>query len=493
MEIADIRLNERFNVKWQLMDDKRETISSLREAISHPLISEIVLASDPDREGELIAAHIKDALFPKNLAARFSRAYFYAMTNTAITEGFTKRQPDFIDTNLVESALARHILDRMFGFTASTALMMHNEKCRSIGRVQTPALLLIHRREAAIQEYEKRGVTYSYSIEPQIAVKKANTSLGKLKGALCDAHAESYAEEKTCASKREELAAMILGTNPTRLTVKETAKSKTSNAPFTMVTLIETASRILKMKGDAVTNAAQTLFTKGLITYPRSDSERLAEDFEVKLASYISKKFGEDMCFTGKKVRRASSNAEGAHEAIRPTDMNALPSTIPVEDSSARALYALIHDCTVACRMQPVVTKTVQATLSFRENIEVRVSQSYIHEFGYMKALEASIVQDNPVTDQSEQRKKFDDLKGLKAGDVCLSALNIARHSDSKPARLTEGALVTALKSAGIGRPSTIFEVCGGQGQALAWAEWGGCERLCDETVSTLCADGLYW
>ena len=458
MEIADVKLNEKFSVKWQLTEDKRSFISLIREAISHPLITEVVLASDPDREGELIAAHVRDALFPKKSIPNFSRAYFYAMTNDSIIDGYQKRQEEFIDRNLVESALARHILDRMFGFCASSALMMHNKQCRSIGRVQTPALIQIFKREQSIEEYEKRGVTYTFSIDPIVqVVSKENSLLGDMKGSLCGGSDKVYTDIEECKTRCAELKASIVDKKPLKVTLKEISKSKAPAAPFTMVTLIEAASRILRMKGDAVNSAAQALFTKGLITYPRSDSERLSDDFEAKIASYISNKYGKPMVFAGKKVRKSSTNAEGAHEAIRPTDISALPSKVRVEEGNVRALYALIHDHTVASRMIPTVTRTAHLTIDLDEKglVQVKIAQNYISEFGYLNAFGDSIIQEKQTNDQSEQMQKYEALKSLQADSVRVGSLNVTRHSDSKPTRFTEGSLVTALKTAGIGRPST--------------------------------------
>ncbi|KNH09466.1 DNA topoisomerase 1A [Perkinsela sp. CCAP 1560/4] len=458
MEMVDVKLNESFGVKWQLTPEKKSCIEMIRTAIAHPLISEVVLASDPDREGELIAAHVHDALFPKEKAPYFSRAYFYAMTKEMIVKGYMNRQELFVDKHLVESALARHIIDRMFGFVASNHLMLRNKNCRSIGRVQTPALNLIEQREGSIQEYENRGVTYTYSIEPSFSLKSRSGAARELKGAFCDDLSTIYEREAECAEAVAKLSKGLSGKTPDSVTITESTKSKSPPAPLTMVSLIDSASRILRIKGDAVTAAAQALFTQGLITYPRSDSERLSEDFENDIAAYVKQQYGEKMMFAGRRVRKVSKNAEGAHEAIRPTEIRKLPSKVQVEEGNVRALYALIHDHTVASRMLPVATKTVTVTMNFTLDstpVQAKVSQSYVSEFGYLQAFDESIIQSKQTNDQTESKVKYEELLSLRAEDIGVSSVTVARHSDTKPSRFTEGTLITALKDAGIGRPST--------------------------------------
>jgi DNA topoisomerase I len=425
---------------YETLKDKTKTINVLKElAKSNDLT---LLASDNDREGEAIAWHLKNILKPRS----YKRIVFNEITEAALYNAVTN--PKDIDMEMVNSQQARRVLDRLVGFNLTKVLWSHftSQGVLSAGRVQSVVLMLVVAKEIDINSF--------------VSEKYWNV-LNTFDNDIVDAKLYRYNSDKTssiCKFKHEKELLSILqilkshneyvvGSN----TVKDVMEYP--DKPFTTSTLQQKASSHGFTIKETM-KVAQELYEQGHITYMRTDSTTLSTDFRQKVSKYIQDTFGQAYENHGKeKSSKTQKNAQGAHEAIRPTKL-----IRPVKLNQRQSdLYNLIFNRTVASMMIPAKFKemVLQITheLLTKHKMYFTGKIKHIVELGYKKAY----CEANKCNDKKEVSKLFDSFKvnsvihSVKVVGNCIWT--------SPPARYNEASIIKSMEDSGIGRPSTYVSI----------------------------------
>ena len=421
-----------FKPDYVVSDKKEETVAELKRLSKRA--EHVYLATDPDREGEAISWHLAEELnLPED---EKNRVTFHEITHDAVLEAF--RNPRAIDMELVHSQETRRILDRIIGFKLSN-LLRSKIRSKSAGRVQSAALKMIVDREREIEAFK---VTEYWTIEAQFEKDgiKFNATLSKINGQKAELNKEEDAAAIADACK-----------GPFEVTaVRETAKSIKPFKPFITSTLQQEASTKLGFPAKRTMSVAQKLYEgidvgrgeEGLITYMRTDSPRLSDVFVKSAHGYITKKYGKE--YNGFFRAKAGSNAQDAHEAIRPTSIDNEPEKIkPYLTSEQYKLYKLIYARALASQMAPRKQLSTSVTLS-QNGYDFTANGSKEQFDGWTKAYKDYY---------SGEEKELPELKEKEQ----ITALEVKseRHETVPPARYTEAKLIRELEEQGIGRPST--------------------------------------
>ena len=432
-----------FEPDYQDIKAKEETIKDLRKAAK---ASDMVyLATDPDREGEAISWHLQSVLgVPKDKTFRVT---FNEITRKVVKDSIA--HPRQIDQNLVDAQQARRVLDRIVGYQLSPLLWKKIRRGLSAGRVQSVATRLVVEREEEIRAFQPKEY---WSL---IA------DLSRIAPNLGDFQAEFYGKGKKMelGSKAEvdAVAETVKGSDFRVTSVKRQDKNRNPAPPFITSTLQQEASRKLNMTPRRTMSIAQQLYegvdiegegTVGLITYMRTDSLRLSEEALAAAKSFIVGRYGER--YYPEKTRRfkAKGNAQDAHEAIRPSDVNLTPEQIKKDLTGEQyRLYKLIWSRFLACQMAAAVYDSVSIEVE-SAGYQFRANHSSIKFNGFTAVYEESR--------DDEEEKPQSPLPDLKEGEsLRLNRLDSAQHFTQPPARYTEATLIRALEERGIGRPST--------------------------------------
>ncbi len=432
-----------FEPDYQDIKAKEETIKDLRKAAK---ASDMVyLATDPDREGEAISWHLQSVLgVPKDKTFRVT---FNEITRKVVQDSIA--HPRQIDQNLVDAQQARRVLDRIVGYQLSPLLWKKIRRGLSAGRVQSVATRLVVEREEEIRAFQPKEY---WSL---IA------DLSRIAPNLGDFQAEFYGKGKKMelGSKAEvdAVAETVKGSDFRVTSVKRQDKIRNPAPPFITSTLQQEASRKLNMTPRRTMSIAQQLYegvdiegegTVGLITYMRTDSLRLSEEALAAAKSFIVGRYGER--YYPEKTRRfkAKGNAQDAHEAIRPSDVNLTPEQIKKDLTGEQyRLYKLIWSRFLACQMAAAVYDSVSIEVE-SAGYQFRANHSSIKFNGFTAVYEESR--------DDEEEKPQSPLPDLKEGEsLRLNRLDSAQHFTQPPARYTEATLIRALEERGIGRPST--------------------------------------
>ena len=432
-----------FEPDYQDIKAKEETIKDLRKAAK---ASDMVyLATDPDREGEAISWHLQSVLgVPKDKTFRVT---FNEITRKVVQDSIA--HPRQIDQNLVDAQQARRVLDRIVGYQLSPLLWKKIRRGLSAGRVQSVATRLVVEREEEIRAFQPKEYWSLIADLSRIA-----PNLGGFQ-------AEFYGKEKKMelGSKAEvdAVAETVKGSDFRVTSVKRQDKNRNPAPPFITSTLQQEASRKLNMTPRRTMSIAQQLYegvdiegegTVGLITYMRTDSLRLSEEALAAAKSFIVGRYGER--YYPEKTRRfkAKGNAQDAHEAIRPSDVNLTPEQIKKDLTGEQyRLYKLIWSRFLACQMAAAVYDSVSIEVE-SAGYQFRASHSSIKFNGFTAVYEESR--------DDEEEKPQSPLPDLKEGEsLRLNRLDSAQHFTQPPARYTEATLIRALEERGIGRPST--------------------------------------
>ncbi len=427
-----IDLENDFKTTYVIDKDKKEIVKSLKEESKKADIT--LLATDPDREGEAISYHLAKEL--KLDLNENNRIVFNEITPNAIKKAL--ESPRAIDLNLVKSQETRRILDRIIGFKLS-GLLKNKIKSKSAGRVQSVALRMICDREHEIENFKPE----------EYWIFKAEFKENNIRF-IADLHKDN---NKTVKIKNENAASKINDRikNPFLVKeVKEETKYKTSKDPFITSTLQQEASSKLNFAPKKTMMIAQKLYeginigneTIGLISYMRTDSFRLADEFINEGYKYIKNTYGKE--YVGSYKSKTKENAQDAHEAIRPTDILKTPESIKnYLKSDEFKLYSFIYYRTLACLMKKPSYKAITYILS-TDNLDFKASgQSLIFD-GYLK-----------VYSKYENNKDVL-LPVLKKGDL-IDAVEIIKEQKftEPPLRYSESKLIKALEEENVGRPST--------------------------------------
>ncbi len=405
----------------------------------------IYLAADPDREGEAIAWHLANSLQVD--VESDCRVVFNEITKDAIKESFKHPRP--INMDLVDSQQARRVLDRLVGYNISPLLWKKVKKGLSAGRVQSVAVRLIIDREHEIKAFVPEEY---WTIEADFAKGKTSfeAAFYGVNNKKMDLHSEADVE-----NIKKQL-------NGNKFMVeKVTKKERRRNpaVPFTTSSLQQEAARKLNFRAKKTMMLAQQLYegidlgkkegTVGLITYMRTDSTRISEVAQKEAHEYITANYGKEYTKEENRKEKKNTNAQDAHEAVRPTSTFKEPNSLKEHLSRDQLrLYKLIWERFIASQMAPAVMDTMSVDLR-NGDVMFRATGSKIKFPGFMKVyVEGS---DDAVEEQNKQ------LPDLKEGDEVINKdINPKQHFTQPPPRYTEARLVKTLEELGIGRPSTF-------------------------------------
>ncbi len=398
----------------------------------------VYLATDPDREGEAISWHLADELGVD--LNEFNRVEFHEITKDAVLEAF--KHPRKVDMDLVHSQETRRILDRIIGFKLSK--LLHSKiKSKSAGRVQSVALKLIVEREKEIAAFVPEEY---WTVDAKFKENNIEfaASLSKING--------KKAEVKN-AEEAEQIKQSCQG--PFEITsIKKQVRKKESKLPLITSTLQQEASTKLGFSAKRTMSIAQKLYegiehggtTEGLITYMRTDSTRLSNVFIESCRAMIEQKYGRD--YLGAYKVKKDNNAQDAHEAIRPTNVDNTPEKMKEYLTAEQyKLYKLIYARAVASLMAPAKNNTVSVTLS-QNGYDFSASGSTLVFDGYLKVL------------GEYETSKDTILPELDEHQMCTATeLKANQHFTEPPLRYSEARLIKEMEEAGIGRPSTYATI----------------------------------
>ncbi|MGN0985346.1 MAG: type I DNA topoisomerase [Candidatus Enterenecus sp.] len=432
-----------FEPDYQNIKDKEDTIRDLRKAAKAS--QRVYLATDPDREGEAISWHLQSVLgVPKEKTCRVT---FNEITRKVVTESIAN--PREIDQNLVDAQQARRVLDRIVGYQLSPLLWKKIRRGLSAGRVQSVATRLVVEREAEIEAFQPREY---WSIMADLS--RIAPNVGSFR-------AEFYGRDKKIElNSREEMQEVldaVKGSPFTVTSVKRQDRSRNPAPPFITSTLQQEASRKLNMTPRRTMSIAQQLYegvdiegegTVGLITYMRTDSLRLSEEALSAARSFIESRYGRE--YYPEKTRRfkAKGNAQDAHEAIRPSNVDLDPERIKKDLTAEQyKLYKLIWSRFLASQMAAAVYDSVTIEVE-SAGYRFRANHSSVKFSGFTAVYEEGRdEEDEPVQSPLPDLKEGEGLK--------LNGVDGEQHFTQPPARFTEATLIRALEEKGIGRPST--------------------------------------
>ena len=430
-----VDINNNFKPTYIISVDKQKIVDELKRDVAKA--EEVYLATDPDREGEAIAWHLAQVL---NLDVNSTkRLEFHEVTKNAVNKALNN--PRTIDLNLVESQETRRIIDRLMGYRLSN-LLQSKIKSRSAGRVQSVVLRSIVDREHEIAAFVPKEY---WSITSTFKTNKKETFTADL---------QKYNGENIEINSQEnvdKILAELKGKAKVTSLKKET-KNREPNPPFTTATLQQSSFINNHFSTKKTSSIAQRLYEgvvingyeTGLITYIRTDSTRLADEFVSDAFNYIESKYGKD--FVGKThQQKKNSNVQDAHEAIRPTNIELTPESIKDQlDKDSYLLYKLIFDRTIASLMSAKTDETTTIELNDNGYQFYTSSTKNIFE-GY-----------SIVTKQYEEKKEEKVLPSIIEGDEVDNIENKPeQHFTKPPVRYNEGKLVKLMQDNGIGRPST--------------------------------------
>ena len=432
-EDLGIDINNNFRPRYIVPEDKKKTVSDLKESVKKA--ATVWLASDEDREGEAIAWHLSEEL--KLDKAKTRRIVFHEITKEAILHAIENHRK--IDQNLVNAQQARRVLDRLVGFEISPVLWRKVKPQLSAGRVQSVAVRLIVDREREIIKFKS---TSSYRVAAVFEVQKDKKTY-QLKAELD----ERFSDHKKAL-------AFVNHCRIAVFTIDDIARKpakKSPSPPFTTSTLQQEASRKLGFSVSQTMTVAQRLYEAGLITYMRTDSVNLSNTALSALEDIITKEYGKEY-LNIRNYKTKSKGAQEAHEAIRPAYINKL--TIEGNNTEKR-LYELIWKRTVASQMSDARLEKTTVSIDVSEEKHKFIAEGEVMKFdGFLKVYLES-------TDDETEEKGGDTLlppleKGLKLPYISINATERFTHY---PPRYTEASLVKKLEELGIGRPSTYAPI----------------------------------
>ena len=447
-----------FAMKYQVIDRNSKHVDAIAKALKKA--DALLLATDPDREGEAISWHLLEILQAKKLLKDkpVGRVVFHEITKRAIREAV--ESPRELSMDLVNAQQARRALDYLVGFNLSPLLWKKIRRGLSAGRVQSPALRLIVEREEEIERFVAREY---WTVEADTSCKGQNftAKLFQFAGEKLDKFSIENSEHA------DQVEADLLKAAEGKLTVAKITKKQTRRnpaPPFTTSTLQQEASRKLGFTAQRTMRTAQQLYegidiggeTVGLISYMRTDSVNLANDALDEIREFIGQRFGKDnVPPEPRQFKTKSKNAQEAHEAIRPTSAMRVPESLQGHLSKDQfRLYELIWKRTIACQMMHATLDTVAVDLAAGEGNLFRANGSTIVNPGFMAVYQESV---DDAKDKEDDNKLLP--KMLEGERIDLIALRPEQHFTEPPPRFSEASLVKALEEYGIGRPSTYASI----------------------------------
>ncbi|MFI3163546.1 MAG: type I DNA topoisomerase [Bacillota bacterium] len=440
-----------FSPKYVISQSKKDIVKTLKAQTAKA--EEVLLATDPDREGEAISWHLAQALkLPTNIK---NRIVFNEITEKAVKQALT--EPREIDQNLVDAQQARRALDRLVGYKLSPLLCKKISGKLSAGRVQSVALKFVVDREKEINAFNKEEyhVITAMLKEKADAKKDFKAVLAKKDGKKITVKTTEEANE---IKKAVEKADFICGN------IKRAQSKSYAPPPFTTSSMQQEASNKLGMSSDITMRVAQQLYEGinvegeghiALVTYIRSDSVRIAEDALFEVRNAITKMFGESFLPEKPNYFKNKKNAQDAHEAIRPVSVSRTPKSLEGKlDRNQMRLYRLIYERFISSQMTPAVYDTLTGEIN-AENYGFKFSGKILVFEGYLKAQGKQKVEEKEDEDGENAY-----LPNLESGQkTYLSTLSSEQKFTKPPARYTDATLIRLLEDKGIGRPSTYASI----------------------------------
>ena len=440
--------DEDFSMKWEIASDSKKHIKAIVDALKDD--NELILATDPDREGEAISWHLTEALVAKKAIKKdtpVSRVVFNAITKTAVMDAMAN--PRQVDQPLVEAYLARRALDYLVGFNLSPVLWRKLPGSRSAGRVQSVSLRILVEREMEIEAF--RAQEY-WSVKAK---------LQSARGQEYEARLTTLAGEKLdkfSLGNETQAEMAVQAINSRNLTVQSVeAKPATRNPspPFMTSTLQQEASRKFGFGARQTMSVAQRLYEAGLITYMRTDGIDMAPEAVIGARDAIKAKYGDKYLPDSPRVyKNKAKNAQEAHECVRPTELMVSAEEAKIVDSDQRKLYDLIYKRTIASQMEAArMERTAVDVGSDDGQVVLRATGQVMLFDGFLAIYEEG--KDDAVVDDDDKR-----LPQLSEGEkASKQSVNPEQHHTQPPPRYTEATLVKRMEELGIGRPSTYASI----------------------------------
>jgi len=437
-----------FEMTWEVGTDSRKHLKAIADALKAD--NSLILATDPDREGEAISWHLEDALRKRRILKKDTpvrRVVFNAITKSAVTEAM--ENPRKVDAPLVEAYLARRALDYLVGFNLSPVLWRKLPGSRSAGRVQSVCLRLIVEREMEIEQFRAKEYWSVKVLLESVRGQEFEARLISLAGQKLE---KFDIENETKA----ELAVQAINSRELQVTTVEAKPgSRNPSAPFMTSTLQQEASRKFGMGVRQTMNAAQRLYEAGHITYMRTDGIDMTREAVMATRETIHARYGTRYVPKSPRIyKNKAKNAQEAHECIRPTNLNNDASSLKLIDVDQRKLYELIWKRTIACQMAAARLERTSVDISSLDGqIGLRANGQVILFDGFLKVYEES---SDETAGQGDQKR----LPKLNHGEQANKIRIIPeQHFTQPPPRYTEATLVKRMEELGIGRPSTYASI----------------------------------
>ncbi len=473
-----VDVDHNFTPQFEMPPDKKSTIDQLKKLAKSA--KEIILATDPDREGEAISSHIQDVLSEgKNNKEKFSRIVFHEITKEAIEEAL--KNPGKVNEHLVNAQTARRILDRLVGYKLSPILWQKVRRGLSAGRVQSVALRLIVEREREVEKFKKEDY---WTVIVSLSKKSPASPTGVQSEASGELNDEGqgvdfelteinnkrielqnsfqlydgkYTITKTTIDSEEKARNTEEDLHKKTFTVADVSKKETKRSPqppFTTSTLQQEAARRFGFSGKRTMSLAQKLYEEGYITYHRTDSVNLSSAAIYQMRSFVEKEFGKKYIPEAQRIYSTKQKlAQEAHEAIRPTKAHTTPQIVSADLGASYArVYELIWRRAISSQMSDALIEstsvTVFATGNSSSEYKLKTNGSVLLFEGFLKM--------NPFGLQDKKLPNF-----IAEENLNLISILTEKHETPPPPRYNDASLIKSLEEAGIGRPSTYASIIG--------------------------------
>ena len=437
-----------FDMKWEIGADSKKHVKAIADALKED--NELILATDPDREGEAISWHLEETLRKKrviNSDTPVSRVVFNAITKSAVSDAMAN--PREIDAPLVHAYLARRALDYLVGFNLSPVLWRKLPGARSAGRVQSVCLRLIVEREIEIEAFKPKEY---WSVKASLKTPRGQVFKGKLIN-FAGTKLDKYDLK---SSSEAELAAEAITTRDLVVaSVESKPTSRNPFAPFMTSTLQQEAGRKYGMGARQTMQAAQRLYEAGHITYMRTDGIDMAPEAVTSTRETIKERYGDKFLPASPRFyKNKAKNAQEAHECIRPTSISRDAKQLKLSDTDQFKLYDLIWKRTISCQMESAKLERTSVDLqSLDKEVTLRANGQVVLFDGFLKVYEES-------SDDAEQSEDESRLPQMSEGEhIEKLSVDPEQHFTQPPPRYTEASLVKKMEDLGIGRPSTYANI----------------------------------
>ena len=446
----------KFAMSWSVDTQSKKRIRDIQSALGDA--DKLILATDPDREGEAISWHLLEVLSKKKefKGKPVERVVFNAITKKSVTDAIAN--PRELDQELVDAYLARRALDYLVGFTLSPVLWRKLPGARSAGRVQSVALKLITERETEIEQFDAREY---WSVAGVMTADKGSfpARLVSLNGDKLD----KFSLNNEALAMKAKAAVQAASLSITKVEAKPLTRNP--SAPFMTSTLQQEASRKLGFSATQTMQTAQRLYegvdiggeTTGLITYMRTDGISMVGEAISDCRATIQKEYGESYLPKQHRVYKSKAkNAQEAHEAIRPTGFERTPDSLKLS-GDMKKLYELIWKRAMASQMESA--KLERTTITIEDNahtVGLRATGQVVRFDGFLKLYEET----KAKTADEETDQKDTDLPAVKEGQsLTAKDIEATQHFTQPPPRYSEASLVKRMEELGIGRPSTYASI----------------------------------